>query len=84
MGSFLSAQTKPANLKPAAPFSVFSLFLSIPSLNRMHPHFPTISLSSLSLSVVASVSAKAQEGYLSFWAAAGPGDVTIGFHSFGF
>jgi len=68
MGSFLSAQTKPAILKPAAPLSVYSLSLSIRSLNLMHfPPFPSLSLSlSLSLCVVDSVSARRQS---SVWAA---------------
>jgi hypothetical protein len=81
MGSFLSAQTKPAIPKPAAPLSVYSLSLSIRSLNLMHfPPFPSLS-PSVSLCVVDSVSARRQS---SVWAASGPGGVTIGFQSFGF
>jgi hypothetical protein len=52
MGSFLSAQTKPTNPKPAAPLFVYMyVAFSIPSLNLMHLYlFP--------LSLMASVFAK--------------------------
>ena len=48
MGSFLSAQTKPTNPKPAAPLFVYmSLSFSIPSLNLMHLLISTFSFSLL-------------------------------------